>query len=70
MKEKYITNEELAEDVFLKTEHVQALESRNVAGLEYEERKKAFIELAIARNELTEAKMRLDFVMARRAQGF
>jgi hypothetical protein len=55
---KILTVEELAEDAFLKAEHVKALSMMNTP-TDYEERKKAFVALAVARAAATEAEQRL-----------
>jgi hypothetical protein len=55
---KVWTVEELAEDAFLKAEHVKALGMANTP-TDYEERKKAFVALAVARAASTEAEQRL-----------
>ena len=55
---KILTVEELAEDAFVKAEHVKCLEMMNCP-LDYEERKKAFVALAVARAAANEAQQRL-----------
>ena len=51
---RVLTIAELAEDAFVKAEHVRCLESLNVP-TDYEERKKAFVALAIAKAAAAEA---------------
>lgn len=59
---KILTVEELAEDAFVKAEHVKALMMANTP-LDYEERKKAFVALAVARAAAVEAEQRLTNVV-------
>lgn len=59
---KILTVEELAEDAFLKAEHVKALSMMNTP-TDYEERKKAFVALAVARAAANEAEQRLTNVV-------
>lgn len=56
---KVWTVEELAEDAFLKAERVKALEGVNRPLATYDERKAAFVELAVAQAAATEARQRL-----------
>jgi cob(I)alamin adenosyltransferase len=55
---KVLTVEELTEDAFLKSEHLKALQIMNTP-TDFEDRKKAFIELAVARAAAREAERRL-----------
>lgn len=55
---KVMTVGELAEDAFLKTERVKALEMMNTPS-SFDDRKKAFMELAVARADANEATSRL-----------
>jgi hypothetical protein len=48
---KVLTVEELTEDAFLKSEHLKALQIMNTP-TDFEDRKKAFIELAVAERQL------------------
>ena len=52
------TIEELAEDAFVKAEYVRNLGMANTP-VEYDERKKAFVEMARARAAANEAEQRL-----------
>jgi len=54
-----MTFEEAAEDAFVKAEHVRSLEMMN-APTDYDERKRAFIDLAKARRAAADALTRLD----------
>lgn len=47
---RQLTVAEIAEDAFLKAERVRSLEVMNMP-TDYEERKKAFVELAVAKAE-------------------
>jgi hypothetical protein len=55
---KVWTIEELATDAFEKSEHVRNLEMMNTP-IDYDARKKAFVELAVAQAEARGANMRL-----------
>ncbi len=55
---KILTVEEVAEDAFVKVEHVKTLSMMNTP-IEYEERKKAFVKLAMARAAANEAEQKL-----------
>lgn len=54
-----MTIAEMAEDAFLKAEHAKALSMMNTP-INFEERKKAFIALAIAREAANKAQAALD----------
>lgn len=54
-----MTVAELAEDAFLKAEHVKALSMMNTP-TDFDERKKAFIALAVAREAANKAAAALD----------
>ena len=55
---KILTIEELAEDAFVKAERIRILGMTNTP-TDYEERKKAFIEMSLARDEANKAEQRL-----------
>lgn len=53
-----LTTEELAEDAFLKSENVRALEMMNTPS-DFEDRKRAFVQLALAREAANNAHLAL-----------
>lgn len=62
---RIIPIEELAEDAFNKAERVKMLEMAN-APTGFDERKKAFVELALARKAAAEAEILLTTVIEKR----
>lgn len=56
---RFLTVEELAEDAFLKSERLRALEIMGTP-TDFDERKKAFIELARARVDANDATAKLE----------
>lgn len=56
---RHLTIEELAEDAFLKQEHLQAQMAMNTP-TDFEARKKAFVDLAVARKAASDARAALD----------
>jgi hypothetical protein len=63
---KVLTIEELAEDAFVKSEYVKALGMANTPN-DYDERKKAFVAMAVARDAANVAEKRLRDAMHQQA---
>jgi hypothetical protein len=64
---KILTVEELAEDAFVKSEHVKALAMMNTP-TDYDARKKAFVEMSVARAAANKAEALLHAAMDHRAK--
>lgn len=61
---RVMTIAEMAEDAFLKAEHVKALSMMNTP-TDFQERKAAFIALAVAREAANKAQAALDLAVQR-----
>lgn len=63
---KILTTEELAEDAFAKSERVKMLAMMNTP-TDYDARKKAFVEMSLAREEANKAEARLHAAIEHKA---